>query len=59
MWRLRAQSPVCYRLSSVYTVITIFQHAINLWNSSSQDAVMASSLNAFKRDWTNFWASLQ
>jgi len=46
---LRIQSLVCYRLSSLYTVSTIFQHIINLQYSSSQDAVMASSPDAFKR----------
>jgi len=45
------QSPVCYRLSTVYTVSTIFQHVINLQNSLSQDVVMAlaSSQDAFKK----------
>jgi len=48
MWRLHVQSPVYFRLSSIYTV-SIFQHVINLQNSSSEDAVLASNLDAFER----------
>jgi len=55
-WELRSKNAqnikalMCalyFQLSSVYTVRTIFQHVITLQNSSSQDAVMASSLDAF------------
>jgi len=43
MWWLRVQSPVCYRLSSVYTVSTIFPEqdfsvwAISVWTIWSRD----------------------
>jgi len=47
-------SSVCYRLSSMHTVSTIFQLEINLQNSSSQDVVMASSLDAFRRGLDKF-----
>jgi len=54
MWGLCIQSQVCYQLSSMYTVSTIFQHVINLQNSSSEDAVMASSLDAIKQGLDKF-----
>jgi len=40
MWWLCVQSPVYYRLYSVYTVSTVFHHVINLQNSSSEAAAM-------------------
>ena len=51
---LQVRSPVCYRLSNVFTVSAIFPHVINLFISSPQDAVMAFSLEAFKRGLDKF-----
>jgi len=37
MWGLRVQSPLCYRLSSVYTVSTIFpEQDFSVWPFRSQ-----------------------
>jgi len=42
--RGRGREKVKNHWPSVYTVSRVLQHVINLYNSSSQDAMMASSL---------------